>query len=145
MTEFKLKSLLMRKKRDGRQLGRTELNWLCKLNWLCRQIWRKRRALKRKKHLNKNQGKCGDKGKPPRKHKASISTGVRLRNKENSEKVPTDFFQDFCSVPTDQEDATQSEQLHWVELWRNLRMGCAGGLPISPKKLERALNKLKKR
>ena len=47
VTELELKSLLLRKKRDGRQLGRTE--W----NWLCRAIWRERRALKREKHLNK--------------------------------------------------------------------------------------------
>ena len=38
---------VLRKTRDGRQLGRTELNWLCLA------IWRKRRALKREKHLNK--------------------------------------------------------------------------------------------
>ena len=47
VTEFKLKSLLLRKKKTGRHLERAELNWLC------RAIWRKRRALKREKHLTK--------------------------------------------------------------------------------------------
>ena len=37
VTDFELKSLLLRKKRDGWQLGGTQLNWLC------RAIWRKRR------------------------------------------------------------------------------------------------------
>ena len=53
MTEMELKSLLLKKKRDGKQLERSELNKLC------REIWRKRRALMREKTLEQDQGKCG--------------------------------------------------------------------------------------
>ena len=48
VTELELKTLLLRKKKTGRYLERSDLNWLC------REIWRKRRALKR------DQGECGD-------------------------------------------------------------------------------------
>ena len=47
-----------------------------------------------------------------------------------------------ASIPADQEDATQSERLHRMELWKNLRSDCADRMMIAPKKLERALNKL---
>ena len=47
VAELELKSHLLRKKKTGRHLERTDLNWLC------REIWRKRRALKREKHLGK--------------------------------------------------------------------------------------------
>ena len=47
VTELELKSLLLKKKREGRHLERAELNWFC------RAIWRKRRALKREKQLTK--------------------------------------------------------------------------------------------
>ena len=47
VTEMELKTLLLRKKKTGRYLERSEMNWLC------REIWRKRRALKREKHLDK--------------------------------------------------------------------------------------------
>ena len=40
-TELQLKTILLQKKRQGRHLGRAELNRLC------RSIWRKRRVLKR--------------------------------------------------------------------------------------------------
>ena len=35
------------------------------------------------------------------------------------------------------------ERRHWVELWENMRMDCAGGMLISPRKLENVLKKLK--
>ena len=47
VTELELKTLLLRKKKTGRNFERSELNWLC------REIWRKRRALKGEKHLDK--------------------------------------------------------------------------------------------
>ena len=47
VTELEVKPLLLNEKREGRNLERAELNWLC------RAIWRKRRALKREKHLIK--------------------------------------------------------------------------------------------
>ena len=62
---------------------------------------------------------------------------------ENTESVLTNFFQELYSIPTNQEEATQSERRHWVELWKNLRVDCAGGMLVSPKKLEKVLKKLK--
>ena len=57
-----------------------------------------------------------------RKHKASITIGVRLR-KENTETVLTNFFQNVLSgtkkMPPNQIDSF----FHW-ELWKNLRMDC---------------------
>ena len=35
------------------------------------------------------------------------------------------------------------ERQHWVELWKNLRTDCAGGMLISPKKLDNVFEKLK--
>ena len=76
VTELELKSLLLRKKREGRQLGRTELNWLC------RAIWRKRRALKREKHLNKIK-ESAEMAKAPKKTQSkhfnwsSLSVGAQ--------------------------------------------------------------------
>ena len=60
VTELELKSLLLRKKKTGRHLERTELNWLCGA------IWRKRRALKREKHLEKIK-ESAEMGKAPKK------------------------------------------------------------------------------
>ena len=56
---------------------------------------------------------------------------------ENPESVLAKFFQDLYSIPEDQEESTQSERRHWVEL------DCAGGMLISPKKTENVLKKLK--
>ena len=47
VTEIELKSLLLKKKKTGRHLERTELYLLC------RAMWRKRRVLKREEHVNK--------------------------------------------------------------------------------------------
>ena len=49
------------------------------------------------------------------------------------------------SIPEDQEEATQSKRRHWVELWKHLRMDCAGGMLISPKKLGKCLEEIEKR
>ena len=52
VTELELKSLLLLF--AGRQLGRSELNWLC------REIWRKRRAFGTREESGKDQGECRD-------------------------------------------------------------------------------------
>ena len=49
---------MMEKKREGRHLGRAELNRLC------RAIWRKRRALKRETHLTQMK-ESAEKGNAP--------------------------------------------------------------------------------
>ena len=134
VTELELKSLLLRKKKTGRHLERTELNWLC------RAIWRKRRALKREKHLTKIK-ESAEIGKAPKKTQSKHFNWSSIAKHENPESVLTNFFQDLYSIP--EEETTQSERRHWVELWKNLRIDCAGGMLISPKKLENVLKKLK--
>ena len=56
--------------------------------------------------------------KPPRKHKASISSGVRLQNK----KTPKMFSQTSSKTSTrfleTRKEPLQSERHHWVELWK---------------------------
>ena len=138
VTELELKLLLLTKKKTGRHLERAELNWLC------RAIWRKRRALKREKHLTKIK-ESAEMGKAPKKTHSKHFNWSSIAKRENPESVLTNFFQDLHSIPEDQEEATQSARRHWVELWKNLRMDCAGGMLISPKKLENVLKKLKKR
>ena len=134
VTEMELKSLLLKKKKTGRHLERTELNLLC------RAIWRKQRALKREKHLNKIK-ESAEMGKAPKKTQSNHFNWSSIAKHENPESVLTKFFQELYSIPTNPE-ATQSERRHWVELWKNLRVDCAGGMLISPKKLENVLSKL---
>ena len=136
MTELELKTLLLRKKKTGRYLERSDLTWLC------REIWRKRRALKREKHLDKIK-ESAEMVKAPKKTQSKHFNWNSIAKDENPESVLTKFFLDFYSIPEDQEESTQSERRHWVELWKNMRMDCAGGMLISPKKLENVLKKLK--
>ena len=129
VTETELKSLLLKEKKTGRHLERTELNLLC------RAIWRKRRALKLQKHLNKIK-ESAEMEKAPKKTQSKHFNWSSIAKHEGPESVLTNFFQELCSVPADREEATQSERRHWVELWKNLRVDCAGVMLISPKKLE---------
>ena len=82
-------------------------------------------------------------GKAPKKTQSKHFKWSSIAEDEIPESVLTKFFQDVNSIPEDQEETTQSERRHWVELWKNLRMDCAGGMLISPKKLENVLKKLK--
>ena len=82
-------------------------------------------------------------GKLPRIHKANISTGVRLQKQENTETALTSFFQGLNSIPADPLDLAKAVRTHWIELWRNLRMDCAGRTLISTEELGRVLSKLK--
>ena len=129
VTELELKTLLLRKKKTGRYLERTELNWLC------REIWRKRRALKREKHLDKIK-ESAEMGKAPKKTQSKHFNWTSIAKDENPESVLTKYFPDLYSLSAEQEELTQSERRHWVELWKNMRIDCAGGMLISPKKLE---------
>ena len=99
-------------------------------------LW-KRRALKREKH-GKDQGER-EMVKAPKKTQSKHFNWSSIAKPESPETVLTNFFQDFYPVPGDQKEATQSERRHWVELWKNLRMDCAGGMLISPKKLEKVM------
>ena len=136
VTELELKTLLLRKKKTGRYLERSDLNWLC------RETWRKRRALKREKHLDKIK-ESAEMVNAPKKTQCNHFNWNSIAKDENPESVLTKFFQDLYSIPEDQEESTQSERRHRVELWKNMRMNCAGGMLISPKKLENVLKKLK--
>ena len=135
MTELELKSMLLRKKRVGRQLERAELSRHC------RAIRKKRSALKRERHLN-NIKESAEMEKAPKKAQRKHFNWSLIAKQVKPETVLTSFFQDVFSIPVDPEGATQAERLHWIEFWKNLRMDCACDLLISPKKLERVLNKL---
>ena len=132
VTELELRSLLLKKKkREGRHFERVELALWSNLE--------KEEGVETRETLDHDQGECRD----PRKHEASISTGVRLRSKKNpkqfsqtSSKTSTQFLWTKKILP-------QSERLHWMELGKNLRVDCAGGMLISTKKLERVLSTLK--
>ena len=117
VTELEIKSLLLRKKKTGRHLERSQLNWLC------RAIWRKRRALKREKHLDKIK-ESAELGRTPKKTQSKHFNWSSIAKHENPESLLTYFFQDLFSIQEDQEETTQSERRHWVELWKNLRMNC---------------------
>ena len=136
VTEMELKTLLLRKKETGRYLERPELNWLC------REIWRKRRALKREKHLDKIK-ESAELGRARKKTQSKHFNWKSIAKDENPKSVLTKYFQDLYSISEEQEKLTQSERRHWVELWKNMRIDCAGGMLISPKKLENVLVKLK--
>ena len=83
----------------------------------------KEKSVETRETFGQDQGECGD-GKAPKKTQASISD---LQKTKIPESVLTKFFQDLYSIPEDQEESTQSERRHWVELWKNMRMDCAGG------------------
>ena len=138
VTELDLKTVLLRKKKTGRYHERSELNWLC------REIWRMRRALKREKHLDKIK-ESAEMAKAPKKTQSKHFNLKSIAKDENPESVLTKYFRDLYSIPEDLEELTQSERRHWVELWKNMRIDCAGGMLISPKKLENVLKKAKER
>ena len=77
--------------------------------------------------------------KAPKKTQGKHFNWSSIAKQENPESVLSNFFQDLYSIPGDQEEATQSERRHWVELWKNLRMDCAGGMLISPKETGKSL------
>ena len=136
VTEMELKTLLLRKKKTGRYLERSELDWLC------REIWRKKKALKREKHLDKIK-ESAEMGRAPKKTQSKHFNWKSISKDENPKSVLTKYFRDLYSISEEQEELTQSERRHWVELWKNMRMDCAGGMLFSPKKLENVLKKLK--
>ena len=113
VTELELKSLLLGKNKAGRQLGRSELKWLC------REIWRKRRALKREKHLGKIKERA-EMGKAPKKTQTKHINWSPIAKQEN----PNLFSQTSSKTSTRFRETRKSERRHWVELWKNLRVEC---------------------
>ena len=104
----------LRKMKTGRNLERSELNWLC------REIWRKRRALKREKHLDKIK-ESAEMGKAPKKTHSKHFKWKSIAKDENPETVLTKYFRDLYSIPEDQEDR-ETTLGGAVE---NMRMDCA--------------------
>ena len=84
------------------------------------EIWRKRRALKREKHLDKIK-ESTEMGRVPKKTQSKHFNWKSIAKDENPESVLTKFFQDLYSLSEEQEELTQSERRHWVELWKNMR------------------------
>ena len=95
---------------------KTLLKKTTELNLLCRAILRKRRALKREKHLNKIK-ESAEMVKAPKKTQSKHVNWSSIAKHDNPESVLTNFFQELYSIPTIQEEATQSETRHWVQLW----------------------------
>ena len=82
-------------------------------------------------------------GRAPKNMQSKHFNWKSIAKNENHESVLTKYFRDLYSISAEQEEVTQSERRHWVELWKNMRIDCAGGTLISPKKLEIVLKKLK--
>ena len=137
VTELELKSLLLKKKREGRAPR------ACRVELVLSSNLEKEESVKTRETVDQDQGECKDGESLPRKHKAHISTGVRLRNKKIPKQFSQNFFQDLCSIPVDQEGITQSERLTGQSFGKNMRMDCAGGTLMSTKKLERVLRNCK--
>ena len=91
-----------------------------------------------------DQGECRDGESPQENAKQAFQLELDSKTRK-PESVLTNFFQELHSIPANQEEATQSERRHWVELWKNLRVDCAGGMLISPKKLEKSLEEIEQR
>ena len=70
---------------------------------------------------DQDQGECRDGERHQENAKQAFKWNSMAKH-GNPESVFTNFFQDLYSIPVDQEEATQSERRHWVELWKNLRM-----------------------
>ena len=102
----------------------------------------KEKSIETREASGQDQGECRD-GESPKKTQSKHFNWKSIAKDENPESVLTKYFRDLYSIPEDQEELTQSERRHWVELWKNMRMDCAGGMLISPKKLENVLKKLK--
>ena len=94
--------------------------------------------MKREKHLDKIRENA-------EMERAPKNMQSKQARDENPESVLTKYVQDLYALSEEQEELTQSERRHWVELWKNMRIDCAGGMLISPKKLEHVLQKLKNR
>ena len=105
-------------------------------NWQSRAIWRKRRTLTGEKHLNKIK-ESAETDKAPKKTQSKHFNWSSIAKQENPETVLAIFFQDLYSIPVEQEEVTQSERLHRMELWKNLRVDCAGGMLISFEQTEK--------
>ena len=134
VTGLELKSLLLRKQRDGRQLGRTELNWLC------RAIWRKRRALERETS-EQDQGKCRDGERPQENTKQAFQLEFDCETRKPRKSAHRLLPRPLVS-PDGPRRCHPIRETPLGSTWRNLRLDCTGGLLISPKKLERALKAL---
>ena len=66
-------------------------------------------------------------GRAPKKTQSKHVNRKSIAEDENPESVLTKYFQDLYSLSEEQEELTQSERRHWVELWKNMRIDCAGG------------------
>ena len=73
VTEMELKTLLSKKKKTGRYLERSELELALPRNL------EKEKSTEKGEAPGQDQGECRDGEKPPRKRRASISTGNHLR------------------------------------------------------------------
>ena len=130
-TELELKILLLQKRTSTPRASRVQ-------QILPRNL-SKTESAEAEKNMWPRSRRVQRRRKSPRKHFNWSSTAKQ----ENPETVFTGVFQDLFSIPADQRDITQSERTHWIELWRNVSLDCAGGTLISTKNVERVLSKQK--
>ena len=96
----------------------------------------KENSLETRGASGQDQGECRDVESPQENAEQAFQLEINCKRRKSR----------ICySIPEDQEELTQSERRHWVELWKNMRMDCAGGMFISPKKLENVLKKAEER
>ena len=98
----------------------------------------KEKSMKREKHLDKIK-ESAEMGKAPKKTQSKHFNWKSIAKDENPESVLTNFFQDLYSIPEDQDNPRDDTG---QGCGKNMRMDCAGGMLISPKKLENVLSKL---
>ena len=91
-----------------------------------------------------DQGECRDGETSQENAEQAFQLEINAKD-ENPESVLTKYIRDLYSISDEQEELTQSERRHWVELWKNMRIDCAGGMLISPKRLIKCLEETEKR
>ena len=83
--------------------------------------------------------------KAPKKTQSKHFNWSSIAKHGNPESVLTNFSQELYSIPTNQEEATQSDRQHWIELCKNLRVDCAGENVDLTKETGKCLEEIEKR
>ena len=95
---------------------------------------------------NGNQGVVSNRTrKAPKKTQSKHFNWSSIAKQETPKSVLTNFFQDFCSIPGDQEEAPQSERRHEIELWKKLENGLCKRNAGFAKETGKSLEEVEKR
>ena len=110
VTELELKTLLLREEhRTVPRTIRTELALSSNLE--------KEKSIETREAPGQDQGKCRD-GESAQETQSKHFNWKSIAKDENPESDLTKYFRDLFSISEDQEELTQSERRHWVELWK---------------------------